>query len=144
MILIKSNFFMQYILTGTIPAGFENHPYLDRENFNKLKKIIRKIEFVNMDFQDYIKKIKIDSFTKFNLSDIFELKTQQEYEEILRRIVEISGQNGLVCYWNNLVPRHEHKKINGIKKDGLLSNLLSSKDRCHFYSRFIVEKIKTK
>ena len=140
---IKSNFFMQYILTGTIPIPFEGHPYLDKNNFNKLKNLFNKVEFVNADIQDYMRKTKKGKFTKFNLSDIFELKEQEEYEEILKEIVRVSNHFGIVCYWNNLAPRYNHNKIPGLRKDESLSKELSKKDRCHFYSRFIVEKIRS-
>jgi S-adenosylmethionine-diacylglycerol 3-amino-3-carboxypropyl transferase len=36
---IKNNYFMHMILTGTIPKHLDNHPYLDKNNFLKLKKI---------------------------------------------------------------------------------------------------------
>jgi len=141
---IKDNFFMQYILIGTIIIPLNNHPYLDIENFNKLKLSIKRIKFFNADIHKYVKKEKSESFNKFNLSDVFEVKTQEEYEEILKEIVRVSYNNGLVCYWNNLVPRYEHDKVLGINKDELLSSKLSKRDRCHFYSRFIVEKITKK
>lgn len=141
---IKSNFFMQYILLGTIPIPFKSHPYLDKENYNKLNSLINKIEFIHSNLDDYIRKSKPNSFTKFNLSDIFELKTQEQYEAFMREIVKITNKEGVACYWNNLVPRYKHKKIIGLIKDKSLSILLSKKDRCHFYSRFIVERIKTK
>ncbi len=141
---IKNNFFMHYILTGTIPTPFYNHPYLDKKNFIYLKEILnnsKKIEFINEDIYNFLKKEKTKSFSKYNLSDVFEVKTQREYEDILKEIVRISDQKGILCYWNNLVPRYKHDKIPKIKKDNLLSSRLSKKDRVHFYSRFIVEKI---
>jgi S-adenosylmethionine-diacylglycerol 3-amino-3-carboxypropyl transferase len=138
---IKSNFFMHHILTGTIPIPFKGHPYLDEENFNKLKSLIGKIEFINADLQDYLKKTKPESFSKYNLSDIFELKTKEEYNEILNEIVRTSDKNGIVCYWNNLAPRYKHNNIKGVYQDNNLSVELSKQDRCHFYSRFVVERV---
>lgn len=139
---IKSNFFMQYILTGTIPIPSENHAYLDPENFHKLKSKLPEIKFIHEDIYEFIKKSDNDSFSKFNLSDIFELKTQEEYEAILREIARVSKKNSKVCYWNNLVPRYEHQSVENIVPNKTLSARLSEKDRCHFYSRFIVENIK--
>ena len=140
---IKTNFFMQYILTGNISIPFQNHPYLDRDNFNKLKKLVDKVKFVNEDILDFIIKQKLIRFSKFNLSDIFELYSQEEYERLLKIIIIVSKKNGKVCYWNNLVSRSEHGKIDGLIKDGKKSEDLYRKDRVHFYSKFIAEDIKS-
>mgnify|MGYP001559788449 CR=1 FL=1 len=140
---IRTNFFMHYILTGTIPVPFENHPYLDKDNFNKLKGILKnkKIEFVNLDIYEFLKNSKEKSFSKFNLSDIFEAKTQEEYEDLLKEIIRVSRKNSIVCYWNNLANRSDHCFINNLIKDKDMSEDLYNKDRVHFYSRFIIENV---
>ena len=140
---IKTNFFMYYILTGTILAPFENHPYLDKNNFNELKEVLKnkKIEFIESDIYKFLEGSKEESFSKFNLSDIFEAKTQEEYESLLKEVTRVSKNNGIVCYWNNLANRSEHMQINNLVKDKNISKGLYEKDRVHFYSRFIVENI---
>jgi len=139
---IKTNFFMHYLLTGKISVLLKNHPYLDKDNFYKLKILLNKkgIEFLRGDIFEYLLKSKPNSFSKFNLSDVFETKTQKEYENILKELIRTSKQDSILCYWNNLVTRSENK-INDIKKDKALSEELYKKDRVHFYSRFIVERI---
>ena len=134
---------MHYILTGTISVPFENHPYLDKSNYMKLKKILKnkKIEFIKSDIHEFLRCSKEKSFSKFNLSDIFEAKSQEEYESLLKEIVRISKNNGIVCYWNNLANRSNHRQINNIIKDKDKSEELYGRDRVHFYSRFIVENI---
>jgi S-adenosylmethionine-diacylglycerol 3-amino-3-carboxypropyl transferase len=138
---IKSNFFMQYILTGTIPAPFKNHSYLDRENFYKLKKILIKerIEFVNQDIFEFLRRQKAGSFSKFNLSDVFEGMSQNDYEKLLKEIKRVGKTRGRICYWNNLVGRSVHSVMD--IKQLKLSQTLYNKDRVHFYSNFIVEEI---
>jgi len=140
---IRKNFFMYYMLIGTIPVPFENHPYLNKNNFNKLKTLLKhkKIEFIDSDIYEFLKKSKDNSFSKFNLSDIFEAKTQEEYESLLKEIVKVSNKKGIVCYWNNLAKRSEHSPINNLNVDKKKSEGLYKKDLVHFYSRFIVEKI---
>jgi len=140
---IRTNFFMHYMLTGTIPIPFENHPYLDKNNFLKLKTLLQKkeIEFVNLDIYKFLKTLKENLFSKFNLSDIFEAMTQEEYESLLKEIVRVSKKKSIICYWNNLANRSEHSHINNLKIDKKKSEELHKKDRVHFYSRFIVENI---
>ena len=142
-ISIRTNFFMHYILTGTIPVPFENHPYLDKNNFNKLKDILKhkKIEFIDSDIYEFLKRSKENSFSKFNLSDIFEAKTQEEYESLLKEIVRVSKKRGIVCYWNNLANRSDHCSINNLIKNKEKSEELYKKDKVHFYSGFILENI---
>ena len=139
---IKINFFMHYILTGTIPIPFKDHPYLDKNNFNKLKGILKnnKVEFVCLDISEFLKKSKEKSFSKFNLSDVFEVKTKKEYEDLIKEIKRVSKSNSKICYWNNLVRRSEHQ-VKGIIQDKKFSEELYNKDRVHFYSRFVVEKV---
>ena len=139
---IKTNFFMQYILTGKISIPFNNHPYLDKDNFSRLKKLADKIKFVNENLIEVTRKLRPDKFSKFNLSDIFELYSQGEYENLLKEIVRVSQKNGKVCYWNNLVPRFKHIEIDGIIKDDKKTEDLHRRDRVHFYSKFIVENVK--
>jgi S-adenosylmethionine-diacylglycerol 3-amino-3-carboxypropyl transferase len=140
---VRTNFFMHYILTGTIPVPFKDHPYLDKSNFNKLKDILnhKKIEFIGSDIHEFLKYSKEKLFSKFNLSDIFEAKTQEEYESLLKEIVRVSKNNSIVCYWNNLANKSDHCSINNLIKDKEKSEKLYKKDRVHFYSRFIVETI---
>ena len=139
---IKTNFFMQYILTGKISIPFNNHPYLDKDNFNKLRRLTDKIKFVNGNLIEFVMKQKTGKFSKFNLSDIFELYSQEKYENLLKEIIRVSQKNGKVCYWNNLVPRFGHREIEGIIKDNKKSEDLHRRDRVHFYSKFIVENVK--
>ena len=140
---IRTNFFMHFILAGSIPIPFENHPYLDKSNFDKLKELLKhkQIKFIELDIYKFLKGSKAKSFSKFNLSDIFEAKTQEEYESLLKEIVRVSKDKGIVCYWNNLANRSDHTPINNLVKDKNKSKELYEKDRVHFYSRFIVENI---
>lgn len=139
-ILIQRNYFLHYILTGKIPLNFNQHPYLDTNNFTKLKKGINKIEFIHSDLSSYLERVSDSSFSKFNLSDIFELLTQEEYEKMLTQIAAKSKRKGKIVYWNNLVERNHHR-ILAWKTNQNKSNTLFKKDRVFFYSRFIVEDL---
>lgn len=140
---IKTNYFMQYLLTGTTKTPFEGHPYLDKNNFKLIKELLKKgkLKLVHSDVKSYLLKESKQKFSKFNLSDIFESQSMKEYHELLELISQCSSDNGIICYWNNLTKRDKHKKIKGIKKDKSLSKKLYGLDRVHFYSNFIVEDI---
>ena len=90
---------------------------------------------------------KIDEFlsnneTKydcFNLSDIFEYMSIDEYNKNLELIIEKSNKNAKMVYWNMQVDRMSNNKNINYLKD--LSLQLFAKDRAFFYKRLIVEEI---
>ena len=139
---VKDNFFVHYILTGIIPTPFKGHPYLDKSNFHKLKKLINKIEIVNDDLTNYLKKLKNGGFSKYNLSNVFEFMSQKRYEQTLQDIIRISNKRSILCYWNNLVPRYQHRNLKKIITNKELSQRLFERDRVFFYSRLMVETVK--
>lgn len=140
---IKSNYFMQYILIGTIKTPFSGHPYLDKKNYESLKGILKtiNIDFIRSSLKEYLRSSEKIRFSKFNLSDIFEATSNQEYFSLLGDVRSVSEKRGKVCYWNNLVRRANHPKIEGLKKNVKKSSEMYSKDRVHFYSNFILEDI---
>jgi len=132
---VKDNYFMQYLLTGNINTPFNNHPYLDKKTFVKLKKLVNKIKYIHSTYLGYVKKQKDKSIYKHNLSDIFEPMSENQYVKCIEEIKRTTKKNGRICYWNNLVPRFNHQ-VKGLKKCKI-----KRQDRVFFYSRFIAEKI---
>jgi len=134
---IEDNFFMQYILTQKIST--KNHPYLNKDKFMELKKLLQntKIEFVCEDLLSFLNSSP-EKFSKYNLSDVFEVYSQKEYEEIFEKIVKNSVPKAKICYWNHLAKRDVHF-IRGLKRDSEKSLRLYKKDRVHFYSNFLIE-----
>lgn len=139
-ISVKNNPFTQYILLGSIQHPIDDHPYLSKINFYKLKKLVGKITLINSDIFIFLEKCEDKKFSKYNLSDIFELMSEKETELILSEMVRTSYNNGRFCYWNNLVYR-KPLFINGIKIQTRLSKELHKSDRVFFYSSLAVGKI---
>ncbi len=137
---VKDNPFIEYILTGRIKSEIKGHPYLDKNKFLKLKKSIENIELIKADFFSFIKEMKTNSYKKYALSDIFEIVSQEKYEESLKVIAEKSRKDSIICYWNNLVKRNFHPKTSNFKRLKN-SSIIKEKDRVFFYSDFIVEKL---
>jgi S-adenosylmethionine-diacylglycerol 3-amino-3-carboxypropyl transferase len=134
---IKSNYFLYYILKKSYQR--DNLPgYLQPDNFKKIKKNLTKLKIITEDFKNYLFSCKLKKFNKFNLSDIFEVYSQEDYERLIEEIIRISKNNARLCYWNNLVDRFEHR--NG-KMTYLESEKLEKADKIFFYRRFLVEKV---
>ena len=135
---IKDNFFMYMILTGTILTPFQYHPYLDKDNFLKLKKKVDKIMFIHDDLLNFLTNYG-GKINKYALSDIFEKDSQDAYEKTISLISKKSAIGSRLCYWNNLVKRKNHN-VKNIKRDFNKSKELFKKDRVLFYSNFILEE----
>jgi S-adenosylmethionine-diacylglycerol 3-amino-3-carboxypropyl transferase len=134
----KNNYFMEYILTGIMKLPVTNHPYLDERNFLKLKKRTNKVVFINESVSAFLAKTTDNTFDKYNLSDIFEMMSQKEYEDIFMKIEKTAKKSAILCYWNNLVVRTKHPLVKNIVMQPSMN--LQKKDRVFFYSKFIVEK----
>ena len=133
---IKGNYFLQYILTGKYGSG--NLPeYLKAENLDQIRQNIGRLEIVTGDVGQQIRDAR-ESFSKFNLSDIFELYSDVDYRQALREIVSVSEDNARVCYWNNLVRRKE--LVPQLFFDPGAENLKLG-DRVFFYDDLVVQLV---
>jgi S-adenosylmethionine-diacylglycerol 3-amino-3-carboxypropyl transferase len=128
---VRNNPFIQTILLGAPLMPIRGHPYLDRDNFELLKKRIHLIEYQTGEVRS-----AGNEFSKVFFSDIFESMSQQEYEAI---ISSFTAQR--ICYFNNLVDRSNHavKRFSRMRN---LENSLKQEDRIFFYSGLVIESAK--
>ena len=139
---VFDNYFVAYILTGSYGIQNSIPPYLKQENFECLKQGVHKISLYTARLENFLTTISANSFSKFNLSDVFEAmspeKTQAVFYEILR-----TGKNGaILAYWNNLVKRSSPESLRPyFEQDTESSAALYKKDRAFFYERFVVETL---
>ncbi len=110
--------------------------YLKKENFKKLKKNINRIEIKNGRLLDILKKLPKDSYSKFNLSNVLDWITDEEFKETIKELKRVSKKNSRFCYFNTLIKRHIPKKIKNIKSDKKRANKLLKKDRSFLYGNF--------
>lgn len=137
----NENPYLRYILCGNFKEKFLPHA-LRRENFEKIKNNINKIETVESSIEQFLsnKNIKIDAF---NLSDIFEYMSEEAMTELYRHILNSSKKGTRICYWNMLVPR----KCPNIFKEKIIQHTekaekLLKQDKAFFYSKFVIEEVK--
>ena len=152
------NPYINYILTGNYRKDCLPY-FLRKENFDKIRKNLHKVEILQSSVEEYLDQIdfKID---KFNLSDIFEYMSAENYSKLMGKIYDNAEDNALLVYWNLIVERNSEKldykktdseiavtgketNVNGKKYERMkeLDRKLHEKDMTFFYTDFVVEKV---
>ena len=152
------NPYINYILTGNYRKDCLPY-FLRKENFDKIRKNLHKVEILQSSVEEYLDQIdfKID---KFNLSDIFEYMSAENYSKLMGKIYDNAENNALLAYWNLIVERNSEKldykktdseiavtgketNVNGKKYERMkeLDRKLHEKDMTFFYTDFVVEKV---
>ena len=152
------NPYINYILTGNYRKDCLPY-FLRKENFDKIRKNLHKVEIFQSSVEEYLDQIdfKID---KFNLSDIFEYMSVENYSKLMEKIYDNAENNALLAYWNLIVERNSEKlgyketdseimvtgketNVNGEKYERMkeLDKKLHEKDMTFFYTDFVVEKV---
>jgi S-adenosylmethionine-diacylglycerol 3-amino-3-carboxypropyl transferase len=132
-----ANPYLEYILTGnfkdTLPF------YLRRENFDAIRKNIDRLVIFKGNLREALQREQKTKFDGFNLSDIFEYMSYNQYEEEVRNILNQTNPGGRLVYWNMLA---ERKRINGLEtKMRFLDQEaaeLFKQDKAFFYKSLIV------
>lgn len=135
-VLMRGNYFLHYSLTGEY--GEDLPPYLEERGYQQLRKIPESTLSITTDnLLNYLRSMPDNSFSKFNLSDIFEALSPEENDIVWQEIIRTAKSGATVAYWNNLVrrsyPAHQSALIR--TNENQLSQL-RAKDRVFFYDSF--------
>ena len=116
--------------------------YLKEKNFKQLKKNIDRIEIKNGRLIDILKKLPKDSYSKFNLSNVLDWVSNEEFKDTIKEIKRVSKKNGRFCYFNTLIKRHLPRNLKNIKSYKKNANKLLKKDRSFLYGNFEIGVIR--
>ena len=152
------NPYINYILTGNYRKDCLPY-FLRKENFDKIRKNLHKVEIFQSSVEEYLDQIDF-KINKFNLSDIFEYMSAENYSKLMEKIYDNAEDNALLAYWNLIVERNSEKldykktdseiavtgketNVNGEKYERMkeLDRKLHEKDMTFFYTDFVVEKV---
>ena len=133
---VQGNFFLHYSLTGkysdTLPPYLEENGYVDLRNVPESSFAI-----TTNDLLSYLQSMQTNTFSKFNLSDIFEALSPSDSNALWEEIVRTAKNGAVVAYWNNLVERSYPVHLSShIKTDDEQVAKLRAKDRVFFYDSF--------
>ena len=139
---ITENFFLHYCLTGCFTKALP--PYLQEKIYIFLRKNkILNLSIISSDILTHLKSLPENSYTKFNLSDIFEALSDQEINPLWEEIIRVAKKGATIVYWDNLLPRSVPSRFSGIVKvDKQLQKKLSQEDRVFFYGGLHIYKIR--
>ena len=134
------NPYLHWILKGkfgdTLPM------FLRRENFDAIKRNIDRLQWHQQSIEEYLAMVPNKSVDSFNLSDVFEYVSEDNYRSIMKLIVEASKPAARVVYWNMMAPRTSRgSNIKAMKDLTQISETLFAENKTFFYSKFIVEEV---
>lgn len=132
-----SNPFLRYILTGNFTESLPH--YLRRENFEKIRDNLSKLEIKQTGVLQALD-LYPNEITRFNLSDIFEYMSENEFLKSSSELFIKSGSGAKVAYWNLLAPRD----MGNFQQDWITNRESSEKrhseDQAWFYSKFYLSE----
>lgn len=140
-ILIKDNYFLHYSLMGKYAQALPS--YLQEKEYTLLNRSSNlPLSIETLDLLNYLKSKPDNTFSKFNLSDIFEALSTVENDTLWKEIIRTAKNGAGVVYWNNLVKRSYPDNLSAnIKTNNKLENELQAKDKVFFYDSFHVNTI---
>jgi S-adenosylmethionine-diacylglycerol 3-amino-3-carboxypropyl transferase len=134
------NPYLHWILAGTHGAAL---PYaLQERHFEAIRNRIDNIEWHLLSIEDYLAQHPGMRFDAFNLSDIFEYMSADNYEALLNQLVDAANPKARLAYWNMLVPRKRPQSMcDRLRPLDDLAHRLYAQDKAFFYMDFIVEEV---
>jgi len=124
-ILNKTNPYITYVLLNRYTD--DSLPYfLRKENYEIIKNNIDKIQIIKGSLLNIGGK-----FDFFNLSDIFEYMSNEDYEKNLKHLEKISNKESRVLYYNMQCKKYINN--NSFILNEKLSNILKKENKSYFY-----------
>jgi S-adenosylmethionine-diacylglycerol 3-amino-3-carboxypropyl transferase len=135
------NPYLNWILTGSHATAL---PYaLRQENFEAIRERIERVEWHLLSIEDYLVRFPDERFDAFNLSDIFEYMSEDNYQALLTRMIAVANPGARLAYWNMLAPRKCPASLSGrLHSLDDIAGRLYARDKAFFYRDFIVEEVR--
>jgi S-adenosylmethionine-diacylglycerol 3-amino-3-carboxypropyl transferase len=137
----SENPYIHWILTGThgvaLPAA------LRAEHFDQIRHNLDRLTWRCQPLEDFLQspdRLRVD---RYNLSDIFEYMSLDNYHRLLDALVEAANPGARLAYWNMLAPRRRPESMSTrLEPLDNLARRLHAHDKAFFYNAFVVEEVK--
>lgn len=134
------NSYLHWILTGCY--GKVLPLYLKPEYFQTIKQNAERIELRHQSLEECFDSLPSNSVDAFNLSDIFEYMSYENYQKLLAKTIQVGTNNAHLVYWNMMTPRSRPAKFEAdLLEMTELSQQLYKQNKAFFYRRLVIEKI---
>ncbi|GIW72296.1 MAG: S-adenosylmethionine--diacylglycerol 3-amino-3-carboxypropyl transferase [Planctomycetota bacterium] len=130
----RTNWFMEYILTGNYQTAERLPPYLREENQPRLRRLLERVKLVNDEIEAFLPSVPAGSFSKYYLSDIFEYMSEQAAAALFAELVRTSRDGAILSYREMMVPRPPPAALREqLVEDAELGARCHELDRAFFY-----------
>ena len=137
---IGPNYFMALILLGKFHSERHVPPYLLEENHQILRERLDRLELVTGDLEGYLSRVPDGTFTRFNLSNLFDWFSEPALVNAHREVVRVAANGARLCWWNTLAVRHLPPEIPEIVPENDLAIRLLEQDR-FIYAQFQIAQV---
>jgi S-adenosylmethionine-diacylglycerol 3-amino-3-carboxypropyl transferase len=107
----RDNFYLSSFFTGAYRSLDRAPPYLLAKNFDRLRALVDRVTIFRGDLASALASRPRGSFTKANVSDVFEYMSDDAATALFRAFAEHMRSGGRLCYWNLLVPRESPESL---------------------------------
>lgn len=136
----SENPYVHWILTGTHGAALP--AALRPENFETIRRHLDRLEWRCQSLEDFLQEAEPGSVDRYNLSDVFEYMSLDNYHRLLESMIAAARPGGRLAYWNMLAPRRRPPSMaSRLQPLDDLATRLHDQDRAFFYSAFVVEEV---
>lgn len=133
------NPYLQWILTGTHTTALPHA--LREENFEAIRDNLDRLEWRLATIEEYLA-TAAEPIDCYNLSDIFEYMSAENYHALLKRLVAAARPGARLVYWNMLVPRARPASMADVLESlDEKARELHLRDKAFFYSRLVIERV---
>ncbi len=138
----SENPYLYWILNGT--HGEALPLSLREDQFEAIRSHIDRIEWHQLSLEDYLLQNPDTRIDCYNLSDIFEYMSVQDYHQLLQQLIAHANPGARLAYWNMLAPRSRPDSLaNKLESRALQAQTLHLEDKAFSYSRFVLEVVRS-
>jgi S-adenosylmethionine:diacylglycerol 3-amino-3-carboxypropyl transferase len=133
---IRGNYFVYWVLTKSYPGENCMPPYLQENNFDTIRQRVDRISIVNEEIETFLCRHDCSTFSKFNLSNIFDWIDDDSFIALLREISKKARPNARLCYYNLLSRRVVPYTLIAFKRKYNFAMKLLQQNRAMGYTNF--------
>lgn len=138
---IWKNYFVHWVLTKSYPSEDCMPPYLQKNNFDIIRRRVDRITIVNEEIETFLDRCECNTFSKFNLSNIFDWVEDDSFIALLHEISKKARPNARLCYYNLLNHRVAPDSLTGFKRKQDFASKLLKQNRAMGYTNFELYEI---